>query len=191
MEIHEKLYVKTRKEWRKWLEDNHHRLEGIWLVYYKKHTGKPRIPYDDAVEEALCFGWIDSTVKRVDEEIYVQKFTPRRSGSLWSKLNKVRAINLIKTGRMTALGLKKIEEAKKKGAWQDAYTVKKNVEMPKDLKDALELNRIAKMFFNSLSPSNRNNYINWVNSARRQETRNNRITKVVQYCAGGIKPGMM
>lgn len=191
MEIKEKIYVKTREEWREWLEDNHHCQEGIWLVYYKKHTGKPRIPYEDAVEEALCFGWIDSIVKRVDEETYVQKFTPRRKRSVWSKLNKVRAIRLIKSGRMTPLGLEKIEEAKKNGIWQNAYTSKKRVEMPEDLKDALSSNKIAESFFNVLTPSNKNRYINWVNFARRQETRNNRIIKVVKYCAEGIKPGMM
>ena len=191
MQIKEKIYLKTREEWREWLKGNHHRQEGIWLVYYKKHTGKSRIPYEDAVEEALCFGWIDSTVKRVDEETYVQKFTPRRKGSVWSKLNKMRAIKLIKAGRMKPLGLKKIEEAKKKRAWQDAYTSQKKVEMPEDLKDALCSNKIAESFFNLLSPSNKNKYINWVNIARRQETRSNRITKVVEYCAGGIKPGMM
>jgi len=191
MQIKEKIYLKTRAEWREWLKVNHHRQEGIWLVYYKKHTGKPRITYEDAVEEAICFGWIDSTVKRVDEKTYVQKFTPRRKGSVWSKLNKMRAIKLIKAGWMKPLGLEKIEEAKNKGTWQDAYTTKRNVEMPEDLKDALDLNRIAKSFFNTLSPSNRNSYINWVNFARRQETRSKRITKVVEYCAGGIKPGMM
>ena len=191
MEIREKLYLQTREEWRDWLKNNHHRQEGIWLVYYKKHTGKPRIPYEDAVEEALCFGWIDSIVKRVDEETYVQKFTPRRKRSVWSKLNKVRAIRLIKSGWMTPLGLEKIEEAKKNGIWQNAYTSKKRVEIPEDLKNALSSNKIAESFFNVLKLSNKNRYINWVNFARRQETRNNRIIKVVKYCAEGIKPGMM
>lgn len=191
MQIKEKNYIKTRKEWREWLKGNHHRQEGIWLVYYKKHTGKPRIPYEDAVEEALCFGWIDSIVKRVDEEIYVQKFTPRRKRSLWSKLNRIRALKLIDAGRMTPYGMEKIEEAKKKGTWQDAYTSQKKVEMPEDLKDALGSNKIAESFFNVLSPSYKNRYINWVNFAKREKTRSDRIAKVVEYCTGGIKPGMI
>ena len=191
MKIHEKIYVKTREEWREWLKNNHHYQEGIWLVYYKKHTGKPRIPYEDAVEEALCFGWIDSTVKRVDEETYVQKFTPRRNRSVWSKLNKMRAIRLIKAGRMTPLGLEKIEEAKMRGSWQEAYTTHKNVKLPVDLKEALHLNEAAESFFNTLASTYKNSYINWVNFARRQKTRSDRIAKVVEYCAGGIKPGMM
>ena len=191
MKINEKIYVKTREEWREWLENNHHCQEGIWLGYYKKHTGKPRIPYEDAVEEALCFGWIDSTVMRIDEKTYIQKFTPRRKRSVWSKLNKMRALKMIKSARMTSYGMEKIEEAKNTGRWQEAYTTRKKTEMPEDLKDALDLNKIAKSFFNSLSASNKNRYVNWVNFARRKETRSNRIAKVVEYCSGRIKPGMM
>lgn len=191
MEIRKKLYLQTREEWRDWLKSNHHRQEGIWLVYYKKHTGKPRIPYEDAVEEALCFGWIDSIVKRVDEETYVQKFTPRRKRSVWSKLNKTRALKLIDTDLMTPYGMEKIEEAKRNGNWDEAYTTHKNVKLPVDLKEALHLNKAAESFFNSLFSSNKNRYIQWVNSAKRPETRNNRITRVVEYCTEGIKPGMM
>jgi len=105
MEITEKLYVKNREAWREWLINHHAARKEIWLVYYKKHTGKSRIPYDHAVEEALCFGWIDSTVKRVDDEIYVQRFTPRKKNSNWSDLNKKRARNLIKSGKMTDAGM--------------------------------------------------------------------------------------
>ena len=84
------LYITNRNEWREWLKKNHNKINEIWLIYFKKHTGTPRIPYDDAVEEALCYGWIDSTVKRIDEETFMQKFTPRKKKSIWSKLNKKR-----------------------------------------------------------------------------------------------------
>jgi len=90
MKITKTLYVTTRDEWRSWLEKNHKSEKEIWLIYYKKHTGKPRIPYDDAVEEALCFGWIDSIIKRIDEKKYAQKFSPRKQNSVWSDLNKKR-----------------------------------------------------------------------------------------------------
>ena len=107
----------TRGDWRTWLERNHDAQSEVWLVFYKKHTGKPTIPYDSAVEEALCFGWIDSIIKRVDNERYVRKFTPRKGRSIWSKLNKKRASKMIREGRMTEAGLKMIDEAKKSGEW--------------------------------------------------------------------------
>lgn len=107
MEITKQLYVTDRDAWRAWLEKNYDTEKEIWLIYYKKHTGKPRIPYDDAVEEALCFGWIDSTVKRVDDEKFAQKFTPRKNKSNWSDLNKKRAKKMIREGRMTKAGFLK------------------------------------------------------------------------------------
>lgn len=112
MKTTKKLYVKSRDEWRSWLQNNHAAEKEIWLIYYKKHTGKPRIPYDDAVEEALCFGWIDSIVKRIDDEKYIQKYTPRKDKSIWSELNKKRTEKMIKQGRMTEAGLIKIQKAK-------------------------------------------------------------------------------
>ena len=88
MKVSKTLYITNRDDWRKWLEKNHDKEKEIWLIYYKKNTKKTRIPYDDAVEEALCFGWIDSTVKRLDEEKYAQKYTPRNTNRIWSELNK-------------------------------------------------------------------------------------------------------
>jgi len=110
MELGKTLYVTERKAWRSWLVKHHCNEKEIWLVYYKKHTGKPRIPYNDAVEEALCYGWIDSTVKRVDDERTAQRFTPRRENSPWSEMNRERARRLIKAGKMTGAGLAKIRE---------------------------------------------------------------------------------
>jgi len=109
MEIGKTLYVTNRKAWRSWLAKHHKNDKEVWLVYYKKHSGKPRISYNDAVDEALCYGWIDSTVKGIDEEKTAQRFTPRREKSFWSELNKERARRLIKAGKMTKVGLAKIK----------------------------------------------------------------------------------
>ena len=105
MKISKTIYVKTRKAWRKWLEKNHDKESDIWLIYYRKAAGKPRIPYNDAVEEALCFGWIDSTSKGIDEERFAQRFSPRRAKSNWSVLNLERMKRLIKNGLMTSAGI--------------------------------------------------------------------------------------
>src|SRR5579872_3692805 len=108
---------KDRAAWRKWLEKNHKSSSGVWLIYYKKDSGKTRVPYADAVEEALCFGWIDSTLNPIDKDSYMQLFTPRKPKSGWSKLNKERVEKLIEQGLMTNAGLEKIEEAKLHGTW--------------------------------------------------------------------------
>ena len=105
------FYAKDRAEWRAWLETNHTLETEIWLLFYKRHTGKPRVAYPDAVEEALCFGWIDSTIRRVDDATYAQRFTPRRPGSSWSELNKRRVSRLVQEGRMTKAGLAKVDFA--------------------------------------------------------------------------------
>jgi len=191
MEITETLYVTNRIDWRDWLQSNHQLKKEIWLVYYKKHTGIERIPYDDAVEEALCFGWIDSIVKRVDDETYVQKFSPRKPRSIWSALNKERVGKMIKSGLMTKAGLEKIKEAKKSGKWDETYTSKKVVETPSDLTIALSKNKVASTNFLNFADSYKNMYINWVNSAKKEETRQRRIMEVVNRASKNKKPGMM
>ena len=191
MEITETLYVTNRIDWRDWLQSNHQLKKEIWLVYYKKHTGIERIPYDDAVEEALCFGWIDSIVKRVDDETYVQKFSPRKPRSIWSALNKKRVKKMIKSGSMTKAGLEKIREAKKSGKWDEAYTSKKVVEIPSDLTIAISKNKVASTNFLNFADSYKNMYINWVNSAKKEETRQRRIKEVVNRASKNTKPGMM
>jgi len=108
MEIKKTLYITNRKDWRKWLAKNHKRQKEVWLIYYRKETGKPRIPYDDAVLEALCYGWIDSTIKKIDAERFAQRFSPRRLGSVLSQMNKERIRELIKEKKMTKWGLKAI-----------------------------------------------------------------------------------
>lgn len=187
----ETLYVKDRNEWRSWLEKNYDSKSEIWLIYYKKHSSKPRIPYDDAVEEALCFGWIDSLVKTIDDEKYMQKYTPRKKNSVWSEYNVKRCEKMIKEGKMTNAGLVLIEEAKKNGKWQNAYISKKLFEMPRSLEDALKKDKTAWENFNNFAPSYKNNYIHWVASAKREETKEKRIIEVVKRAALNQKPGML
>src|SRR5688572_6378674 len=133
------LYVTSREEWRAWLTKHYQTESEIWLIYYKKHTGKPRISYDDAVEEALCFGWVDSIVKKIDDEAFAQKFTPRRDTSKWSEINIKRVRKLIREGRMTEAGRAKIDHAilsKERQAKQS----KGNLDIPRFLKQGLTAN---------------------------------------------------
>src|SRR6185312_14358897 len=113
----ERYYAKDRHEWRKWLEENAATSQGVWLIYYKQSSGKPCVPYAEAVEEALCFGWIDSRANALDDERSMQLFTPRKPKSPWSRLNKERIERLMREGRMTPAGLAKIEAAKRDGSW--------------------------------------------------------------------------
>ena len=189
MKMSNTLYVTNRNDWRAWLRKNHDSQKEVWLVYYKKHTGKPRIPYDDAVEEALCYGWIDSTVKRVDDEKYAQKFTPRNEKSNWSELNKKRAGKMIKSGRMTQAGLAKFKQAGKQET--QGTSLKKRLAIPPDLKKALSANKKALENFNNFAPSYRRLYIGWITAAKRKETREKRIKQTVKWSAENKKPGMM
>jgi len=172
----------TRKEWRDWLRENHDESPGIWFVYYKKQTGKPRVTYDEAVEEALCFGWVDSLPRRVDENVSKLLFTPRKPKSVWSKLNKERVERLIENGLMTEVGLAKIEAAKRNGSW-NALDASDNLEIPKDLAQAFKANKIAARNFTAFSDAVKRNILFWVGSAKRDETRATRIEKTVAMAA--------
>lgn len=185
------IHFENRDAWRTWLEANHDKETEIWLVYYKKHTQKPSVQYEEAVQEAICFGWIDSIVKRIDDEKYMQKYTPRKPNSIWSQLNKKRAEKMIKEGRMTDAGRAKIEEAKENGQWDKATSSKRTFAMPPDLKKALKGNQAAWDNFTSFTKSQQNMYIGWVVSAKREETRERRIREVVKRSALNQKPGMM
>ncbi len=183
------LYVYERAAWRAWLEENHARVREVWLVYYKKHTNRPRIPYDDAVEEALCFGWIDSTVRRLDEESYLQKFTPRKSKSNWCESNVKRARRLIAEGLMTKAGLDAISE----GALDVEFAPRpksKEVDVPRFISDALKKTPKAWENFGALAPSYRREYVNWINEAKRDETRERRLREAARLLSENKKLGM-
>jgi len=192
MKMTEKLYVTNRDDWRAWLEENHNTKKEVWLIYYKKHTGKPRIPYADAVEEALCFGWIDSIVKRIDDEKYAQKFTPRKDKSNWSELNMKRARKMIRKGRMTKAGLAKFKEIEKNIKERlKTKPSKKKLIIPSDLKKELMKNKKAWDNFNNFAPSYKRLYIRWITDAKRKETREKRIKQTIIWSAQNKKPGMM
>ncbi len=168
----------SRQEWRDWLAGNHAKLSGIWFVYFKKQTGKPRVTYDEAVEEALCFGWIDSLPRKIDDERSKLLFTTRKPKSVWSKLNKTRIEKLIGNGLMTEIGLAKIEVAKRDGSW-NALDASDNLEIPKDLSQAFEENRTAAKNFTAFSDAVKRNILFWIGSTKRDATRAARIEKAV------------
>ncbi|MBN1280043.1 MAG: YdeI/OmpD-associated family protein [Candidatus Thermoplasmatota archaeon] len=186
----EPLFFSNRADWRAWLEHHHKTSTGVRLLYYNKSSGKPGLNHIDAVEEALCFGWIDSILKKIDADRFVLKYTPRKPRSVWSKINKEKAEALIAAGKMTAAGLQKIEEAQQQGVWEKAYTNKVKERLPSDLKQALLAHPRAWENFQQFANSYRNTYIGWVKGAKTQETRQRRITVVVQRSAQEKKPGI-
>lgn len=190
MKISEKLHVTKRDEWRAWLRENHGTKKGVWLLHYKKHTSKPSIPYDDAIEEALCFGWIDSIIKKIDDEKFARKFTPRKGKSRWSELNKKRARRMMKAGKMTEAGIAKIREAKKSGEWFKTAPARKEIVIPSYIKEALAANKKALDFFNSLASSYKRKLVGWITSAKREETRKRRLAGAIRLLEQNRKLGM-
>jgi uncharacterized protein YdeI (YjbR/CyaY-like superfamily) len=187
------FYAKNRKAWRKWLEKNHAKSAGIWLIYYKKTSGKKRLEYNDAVEEALCFGWIDSTSRPLDEEKYMQRFTPRKPKSGWSSLNKQRIEKMIQQGLMAAAGLQKIDIAKKNGTWESLdkiYAPPDQLQMPDDLARAFSKNKKAKINFENFPVFTRRQFLYRINSAKKDETRKARVKQAVLMCAANKKPSV-
>jgi len=174
-----RLYAYDRKEWRRWLEANHDTSSGVWLVCFKKKSSKRGVFYDEAVEEALCFGWIDSKANALDEESYIQLFSPRRPESPWSKLNKLRVNKLVEQSHMTQEGLDVIEASKKDGSWY-AYDMIEELRIPNDLEKVLSANQVADTHFKSLSKSSKKQILWWIQSAKRKETRQKRIDQVVE-----------
>ena len=181
MKSTEQLYVSSKEQWRKWLEKNHRMKKEVWLIYHKKHTGKPSIPYDDSVEEALCFGWIDGIIKKLDDEKFSRKFTPRRKNSRWSESNKKRAQKMIKEGRMTETGMALIRQAKQSGEWSRAPIENRELEIPPFFKEALAKNKEASNYFNTLASTYRRHFVGWVSSAKGEETRMKRLAEALSY----------
>ena len=190
METSEALFFNNGQEWHTWLKQNHAEKNAVWLIHHKKSSGKTGINYDEALEEALCFGWIDGKLKSIDEEKYVIRYSPRKTKSVWSKLNKEKAEQLIESEKMTDAGLAKIEEAKRNGNWDSAYTNRITDELPLDLKNALIQDKDAWYHFQLFANSYRNSYIGWVNMAKSEETRKRRISEVAKRSSMNKKPGM-
>jgi len=173
------IYLATGDDWRDWLAENHATTPGVWLIYFKKHTGEPRVSYDDAVSQALCFGWIDSTVRRLDNARYAQKFVPRRERSGWSGHNRRRAEELIASGEMTDAGMAKIDAARANGLWERALADRVDRPVPKELTMVLEKNPEARAAFKRLSPTRAKYLKAWVAEAKMAATRERRAAKAV------------
>ncbi len=167
------VYVKNRNEWRRWLLKNSSKCDEVWLLYYKQKSGKPRIAYEDAVEEALCFGWIDGKVKSIDETRYAQRFTPRRPQSRWSPSNIKRVEKLIAEKKMTQAGLKAFSERRESPSLPERLT--------KDLEKLFRAHTKAWEHFKVLPPSYRRLAIGWVASAKREETRLKRLNQLIAF----------
>jgi uncharacterized protein YdeI (YjbR/CyaY-like superfamily) len=181
------IYASDRSQWREWLAKNHLSSPGIWLIYYKVKSGKPSVKYSEAVKEALCFGWIDSKVKSLDEDRYQQIFTPRKPKSVWSKLNKQYIEELIAQGLMNEVGLTKIDNAKQDGSWNVLDAIEA-LTIPIDLQQALEANFSANLNFAAFSNSTKKNILFWIESAKRPETRLKRIEQTVTSSAQNKNP---
>ncbi|NJN98713.1 MAG: hypothetical protein HC875_33810 [Anaerolineales bacterium] len=176
----------SRAEWRAWLEQNHTRPEGVWLVSYKKATGKPRVEYDEAVEEALCFGWIDSKGNKLDEERSLLWFSPRKPKTGWSKPNKERVERLIAAGLIAPAGLAKIEAAKQDGSW-NALDAVEALEIPPDLASALAGYSQAQQNFEAFPRSAKRGILEWIVNAKRPETRAKRIEETARLAQDNIR----
>jgi uncharacterized protein YdeI (YjbR/CyaY-like superfamily) len=190
LEMVEQLHLSNRNAWRAWLENNYATKKEVWLIYYKKHSGKPSIPYEDSVEEALCFGWIDGIIKRIDDEICARKFIRRRSRSRWSESNKRRAERMIREGRMAEAGMARVDDAKKSGEWFKSNIVPKNLMIPAFIEEALTGNKKAIENFNKLAESYKKLYVRWISSAKREETRLRRLEEAIDLLEQNKKLGL-
>lgn len=179
------VHVETREQWRAWLEKHHATETEVWLVYAKKHTGKPRVSYEAAVEEALCFGWIDSTTHKVDDDHHAQTFTPRKDRTNWSALNLERVRRLIAEGRMTEAGLVKLHP-------DPNYRPPERLgpEPPPDLEKALRKHPAAWERFQGLTPSQRRDHLRYMTEAKKEETRQRRLQVVIRMLERGERLGM-
>jgi len=184
----ETFFAADRDAWRAWLEAHRAETTFVWLLLHKKHVDDPRVSYDEAVEEALCWGWIDGFTNRWDERSYAVRFTPRKPGSVWSESNVARASRLIAEGRMTPAGQALVDEAKRRGTWDEAASGRLEV-TPPDLAAALAAAPAAAERWRAWAPSHRRQYVYWVLHAKRPETRRRRVAETVRRAAAGLKPG--
>lgn len=175
------------QQWRQWLEGNHKSKQSIWVLYYKKKSNVASITYSDAVDQALCFGWIDSTRKAVDQETFIQFFCRRKPNSVWSKINKAKVQRLIDAGLLAQAGHQSIEIAKQNGSWTILDEVEELI-IPEDLEKEFETKPGAMDFFLSLSRSVRKSILQWLVLAKRPETRQKRITEIAELAAQKLKP---
>lgn len=180
-------FFEDQESWENWLEENHDSSSGIRLQIAKKQSGVVSLSYEEALESALCYGWIDSKKETFDEKTWLQRFTPRGAKSIWSKVNKEKAEFFIKNGRMKSSGMKAIEVAKKNGQWDGAYEPQSSATIPEDFVIELNKNSVAKAFFETLDSRNRYSILFRIKSAKKQETRMKRIQEFIMMLEKGEK----
>jgi uncharacterized protein YdeI (YjbR/CyaY-like superfamily) len=179
--------LKTAGDWAGWLDKNQEKSQGIWLRFFKKGSGLASLNYAEALDEALCYGWIDGQSKSYDEKSWIQKFTPRRPKSVWSKRNTEHIARLIDAGRMKPAGLKQVEAAKADGRWQKAYDSPKNMEAPEDFLRELAKNKKAWAFYQSLNRANTYAIAYRLQTAKKPETRDKRMKEILTLLKNGKK----
>src|SRR5215213_6341192 len=178
----------SREAWAAWLDEHHTDSAGVWLTLRKKGAGEPGVSYADALEVALCYGWIDGQKGKLDERFWLQRFSPRRPRSIWSRVNRDKALALIARGEMKPAGLREVERAQADGRWEAAYEPPSTMEVPEDLQQALDANPAAAAFFATLDRTNRYAILHRIHGAKKPETRTRRIETFVAMLAGGKKP---
>jgi uncharacterized protein YdeI (YjbR/CyaY-like superfamily) len=181
------LFFKTQEEWEKWLAKNHDKVDGVWLQFYKKASGVESLTYHPALDEALCYGWIDGQVKQYDEKSYLQRFTPRRARSNWSHINTGHIERLTKLGKMKPSGIAEVERAKADGRWDNAYASPANMIVPGDFLKEIKKNKKAYEFFQTLNKSNTFAIAYQIQDAKKPETRERRMKKFIDMCERGEK----
>ena len=183
------FYAANREEWRAWLENHHKSETEVWLVYYRANSGVPSIPYEDSVEEALCFGWVDSIIQRIDEQCYGRKFNPRLPNSQWSESNRRRAARLVQQGRMTAAGLAKISFPIPEV--DDSPLARRDIPaLAPELEQELRSHSQAWAFFQGLRPSEQRQISGWIMAAKKEETRHKRLGEAIGQLEQGKPPGL-
>ena len=182
------VHPETLAEWRAWLSANHARPDGVWLISWRAATGRPRIAYEDAVEEALCFGWVDSTGGTLDAERAIQWFSPRRKGSVWARSNKERVERLEREGRMTDAGRRVIERARADGSWTLLESVEDMI-VPDDLAAAFTAHPGSREQWESFPPSARRIHLGWIVQAKTPGTRARRIAEIAEKASRGERAG--
>ena len=183
--MNEILSFRSSSEFRKWLAANHHDSDGIWLRIFKKDSGEASVTYAEALDEALCFGWIDGQKQKHDDQAWLQKFTRRRAKSGWSKINTGHAERLIRAGRMRAPGQAEVDAAKRDGRWKAAYDSPSNATIPEDFLAAVSKDKKAKAFFESLNKANRYAIAYRLQTAKKPETRQRRMDMILGMLARG------
>jgi uncharacterized protein YdeI (YjbR/CyaY-like superfamily) len=188
-DIEKQLLFQNKDEWRDWLQENHATQKEALVVIKKNNAARPGVSYEEAVEEAVCFGWIDGVMKSTAGETFVLRFSPRKKGSIWSVSNQKRVEKLTEQGRMTDAGLAKVREAQENGEWEAAIRREDITNIPDDFREALNRSTTAQTNFEKISPSQKKQFLYWINSARTDGTRQRRIQETVRMIENNIRIG--